>query len=100
MNPLKLRTGQLEENDARIAMWQDMWRMEGWRELVKYLEETYCGLGLETPDSVKGLAARNSKMMLIRNIFSYIRHDFDQREALLRDLQVMNDLDDQMPMSI
>lgn len=94
---LDAKSKQADENQARIAMWQDMFRNEGWRELVKFLESVYTETGMETPDSVKGLAARNAKMVLIKNIFRYIRHDFDQREVLLRDIAILNDYDDQLP---
>ena len=91
---------QIEEADARIAMWQDLWRMEGWRELVKFLEQTYAETGMDTPDSVKGVAARNAKLTLIRSIFRFVKHDFNERDALLKELRVLNDFDDQIPTSI
>lgn len=97
---LRIKQQEVSENEARIAMWNDMFRMEGWRILVDHLKEEYVSLGLDTPDSVKGLAARNAKMTLIRELFRFIKHDFDLREVLLKDLYITNDWDDQMPDSI
>ena len=86
-----------KEADARVAMWRDMFRMEGWQELVAYLESRYMELSDETPDSVKGVAARNSQLRLIRGIFGHIKHDFREQDALLKELASMNDFDDQLP---
>lgn len=86
-----------KDSEARVEMWRDMFRMEGWRELVGYLESRYHEISDDTPDSVKGLAARNARLTLIRDVFRHIRHDFNERDRLTKELAELNDFDDQIP---
>lgn len=87
----------LEHAQARMRMWDDLKRLEGWNELVKYLEGRFVELGESDCNSVKELANRNGRMNEIRRIFGYIMHDFKMEQALIREYQAITSLEDELP---
>jgi len=72
-------------------MWETMFRHEGWRELVAYLEGRYVDIGREECDSLVKLASRNGRLQEIRKLFAFVMHDFRIEEALIKEYQALMD---------
>ena len=83
----------LQENQARRAMWDAMFRHEGWREVTRYLEKRYIAIGQEECDSLVKLSARNARLSEIKKLFAFIMHDFKMEDALIKEYQALMDTD-------
>lgn len=97
MNPFETKQQQLEELNARVRMWQDVQLKEGWKVLMQWLENRYLTLGEETPDSLRKLGERNAQMKLIKELFTFVHHDFALREALTEELHRIQTWNDELP---
>lgn len=72
-------------------MWEEMFRHEGWRHLVSYLEKRYVELNVDECDSLVKLNKRNGGMTEIRKLFAYIMHDFKIEDSLIKEYQALMD---------
>lgn len=97
MNPFEAKQQQLEELNARVRMWQDVQMKEGWKVLMTWLEGKYLTLGEETPDSLRKLGERNAQMKLIKELFTFVQHDFALRDALTQELHSISVWNDELP---
>lgn len=94
---LNIKVQQAEELEARVRMWKEMMRHEGWRELLKYLESRYVELSEEDPDTLKQLSARNARMNEIKRLFQIMKHEFTMADSFRKEIVNIMNMQDELP---
>lgn len=97
MRPIDIKKKELDTLDKELRDWEDIRRHGAWQKLVEYLENRYIDLGMKTCDSLRELSDRNGRMSEIRSLFQFTRHEFNQRQALLQNIRMLEKDEDELP---
>lgn len=88
---------ELKGARADIQKWNDVFRHEAWKQLVRFLEMRYTDSLNEDVLTTDALSERIHRMKFIREIFGFIKYDFDLAQALDAELKYMRMDDEGIP---
>jgi hypothetical protein len=96
---MRRKKAQVELNSSQQALneWVDVFRHGAWKKLVAYLEAEYVNAMAIKPTSLAELRERQGRAEMVRDIFTFIRHDFNERNALTNELRTMYIGDEMLP---
>lgn len=88
---------QLKSQTQAVGQWQDVFRHGAWQDLVRFLENEYVQALRIKPASLAELRERQGRAEMIRDIFTFIAHDFNLQQALANDLRLLSSDDEMLP---
>jgi hypothetical protein len=96
-NPRSDKEAELRSQNQAVGQWQDVFRHGAWQDLVRFLETEYVQALSRKPQSVAELRERQGRADMIRDIFTFIAHDFNLQQALVNDLATLRADDEMLP---